>query len=535
MKIRRSPWGSTLFFTACFLGILILFNVLAARHSLRWDLTQDRRYTLSSSTLKILGGLQDPVLVKLYLSRDLPPVVAPLKLQIEDVLREYQANSHGKIRVETIDPARDPEEEKKIIASGVPPLELSVIEKDEKQLKRIFLGMGLFYEDKSEAIPVIGDTKDLEYQITSALLKLTSKELKTVAVLLPDPTRLEKDFGALKQLLEKSYRVLNLDAAKDETLSDKKISTLLVLAPENLSEGLRYEIDQFLMRGGHAVFLVNRAKVTPQLTVTPVSTNVLELLEHYGVKINEDLVADRSNAPATFASGAVQYQMPYPFWVKVTETGMSATDPVTARLNSVVLPWTSSLESTVKEGSKTQVRFLLKSSPSAWVQKPPFLVQPQGGMIANLPESPGTYSLAAWVTGPLKSFYEGKEIPPVKKEGTESQPSAPQNPLTETTATVLLVVGDSRVAEDGFLKQFEDNLVFVMNGVDQMTLGDALLGIRAKVLTDRPLILLSESEKSWIRNVNTFGILVFVWVIGLAYHLHRKRQRKLLAEEYLSH
>ncbi len=72
-----------------------------------------------------------------------------------------------------------------------------------------------------------------------------------------------------------------------------------------------------------------------------------------------------------------------------------------------------------------------------------------------------------------------------------------------------------------------------MNAVDQMTLGDALLGIRAKVLTDRPLILLSESEKSWIRNVNTYGILVFVWVIGLAYHLHRKRKRKQLAEEYL--
>jgi ABC-type uncharacterized transport system involved in gliding motility auxiliary subunit len=209
--------------------------------------------------------LEDPVLVKLYFSKNLPTPVAHLRQEVRDFLEEYRRVSHQKIRIQEIDPVENAEEERKIQALGIPPVELSLIEKDERQLKKIYLGIGLSYEDKTEVIPVVGDSKDLEYQLTSAILKLSTKELKKIALVTGDFSRLEKDFGGLKTLLEKSYQVVAFDPSKEETLSNKNFSTLIVARPETLSEGLRFEIDQFLMNGGHGIFLIERVKVDSQL------------------------------------------------------------------------------------------------------------------------------------------------------------------------------------------------------------------------------------------------------------------------------
>jgi ABC-2 type transport system permease protein len=528
---RGGKIGTLSLFTLSLLGILVILNFLASRHFARIDLTQEKNYTLSPSSQEILKKLDDVILVKLYLSKELPTPVAHLKQEIQDLLDEYRRASRNKIQISLIDPAEDPKEEQKINFLGIPPVELSVIEKDQRQLKKIYLGMGLFYEDKTETIPVITEIKDLEYQLTSAILKLTSKELKTVGIVTTDPSGFEKDYSALKKLLEKSYRVLVIDPSKDETLSDKKIHTLLVIAPPTFSEGMRYEIDQFLMRGGHAIFLVDRVKVDDQLEATPLSPNLEEMLEHYGAKVNEDLVADRANAPAVFSSGVVQYQVSYPLWLKVITQGIETSHPITSRISSVVLPWSSSIESTLPEGSKVQAHYLLKSTPDAWALKPPYLLQPQM-IMANAPETTSTYSLATLLTGPLPSFFKGKEIPRVKKEGVEDKSLQPNDAIEEAQDAILLVVGNSRFVADDFLKQFEDNLVFFMNAVDWMTLGDALIGIRSKIITDRPLKELGETQKNWIKRINTYGIALGVIIFGIVFNVIQKRRNRRLAQKF---
>ena len=104
--------------------------------------------------------------------------------------------------------------------------------------------------------------------------------------------------------------------------------------------------------------------------------------------------------------------------------------------------------------------------------------------------------------------------------------------MKETANSMILVVGSSRFIDDGFLKLFNDNFAFLLNAVDWMTLGDALINIRTKVLTDRPLIPLSDSEKNWIRQLNTFGIPAIVLLLGAAYNLRQKKIRRNLAEHY---
>jgi len=101
-----------------------------------------------------------------------------------------------------------------------------------------------------------------------------------------------------------------------------------------------------------------------------------------------------------------------------------------------------------------------------------------------------------------------------------------------TPNTMILVVGSSRFVDDAFLKLFNDNFAFLLNAVDWMTLGDTLISIRTKVLTDRPLIQLSDSERNLIRQTITFGIPVIVLLLGAAYNLRQKKIRKNLAERY---
>ena len=107
--------------------ILVAGNFLASRVLARIDLTKDREFTISKATRDLLRGLDDIVTINVYFSKRLPPNVAMLKRSIDDVLREYQAYSHGKVRVEYVDPTDKPEEEQKLRFLGIPQVQLNVL------------------------------------------------------------------------------------------------------------------------------------------------------------------------------------------------------------------------------------------------------------------------------------------------------------------------------------------------------------------------------------------------------------------------
>ncbi|MCZ6678704.1 MAG: GldG family protein [Candidatus Poribacteria bacterium] len=531
MITRTLKYGSnTLVFVIVVFGIVALMNFLSTRRFVRADLTDDKRYTISSSTKKVLKRLDDIVTINAYFSRQ-PARVAQIRQSIRDVLDEYRAFSNN-LQIDFIDPASDDETEKqKLRFMGIPEVQVNVIEKDKAEVANVYMGIAVLYEDKKEVLPVVQNTFTLEYDLTSAILKVTSKEVKTVGFLTGhdefDIT--DQAFEPLQRELSKQYSVRNVPIDDGKEI-DPDVATLIIAGPQQkLTEREKYEIDQFIMRGGRAVFLIDSIRM-PEGTMqaTPLATGLSDLLEHYGVKLGNNLVLDRYHDNASFRQGFITYSLPYPYWVKVIKPNFSKDHIITGQLERLTLPWPSSLELLSGADESIEMVELAKTSNAGWTVQSPYNIDPNNRLSPPTSKR-GTYTVAAALSGVFKSFYANKEIPTV--ESSESEDDELPKPTdeerttkTESEPTQIIVVGNSRFLQQGR----PDGQIFFLNTVDWLTLGEDLINIRSHGVTDRPLKEVSESEKFFLKFLSIAGVPILVVVFGLVRFFLRRRAKRLV-------
>jgi len=514
-------------------GILAVINYLSLNHFFRLDLTEKREFTLSPSTKKVLKNLDDVVNIKIYFSRKIPPYLSGLQRQVRDMLNEYQALSRGKLKIEYIDPGVDPMLQQKLRFMGIPPVQLNIYEKDQAQLITVYLGMAVLYEDKKEVIPVITDTDNLEYDLTGALIRLIRKESKTVGFLAGHGERaIEGDYAQIRSLLEKQYQVVKVETDDGKKIGDD-INTLVVAGAKKI--GLRdlYEIDQYIMRGGRAIFLVDTIDLMEQrLQAFPMESGISDLLKGYGVKVNPDLVLDLSNVPATFRSGVFEVQLPYPFWVKIQKNNFASDQPMVNKLDSLVLPWTSSLEIIPDKTGKVKAVELFKTTPYAFDQKEYFNLNPEQAP----PDKSAcrSFIMGALLSGRFKSYFADREVPPIEGNTKNTPGQKSEETVRESKETRVIVVGNSRFLQNQFfeLPQSKGNEAFFLNIVDWLNVGDELIGIRTKGFVDRPLKMASNQERSLIQFINILGTSFVVVAFGFV-RLYLKNKRKTKTFEAL--
>jgi gliding-associated putative ABC transporter substrate-binding component GldG len=512
------------------LGILAVLNFFFYRHFSRIDLTHDKRYTLTPSSRQALADLDDIVNIKLYVSQKLPSYLVNLKRDITDLLDEYKAYGRGTIAVTSIDPTEDPALQQELRFMGIPQVQLNIIEKDQAQLTNAYLGMAIFYADKKEVIPFISDTRNLEYDLTSAIVKVTSKETKKVGLYVGSKPQApgEQEYQAASQLLSKQYEVAPIKLDDEQVLDT--ISTLILAGPREFTDRQKYAIDQFIMRGGKAVFLVDTVEMREGLQATGFKPAINDLLQHYGITVEENLVLDASNAYAAFRSGFMTFRIPYPFWVKVVSEGFAADNPAVSMLESLVLPWVSSLTVSGEKKPDTAITELAKSTESSWLQKGFYLLDPQQQFI-----KPGTqlqsYLLAAAATGKFTSFFADKPVPPAEKQADGTEAPVQKETIKESPETRIVVVGNSRFITNDVLGQFDDNQVFFLNLIDWLTLGEQLIGIRSRGATDRPLRETTEYQKTLVKSLNMFGVPLVVVLFGIVrFYVKRRNKKRAVVE-----
>jgi ABC-type uncharacterized transport system involved in gliding motility auxiliary subunit len=137
--------------------------------------------------------------------------------------------------------------------------------------------------------------------------------------------------------------------------------------------------------------------------------------------------------------------------------------------------------------------------------------------------------LASAVSGKFTSFYQGKEIPKEEKLEDEKNPRPPtpeKETVSESPETQILVVGNARFIQDRTAWQFPGNLVFMMNGVDWLTLGNELISIRTRQVIDRPIVELSDAKKATVRFLNIFAVSVLVVLFGIVRIFFKRRKRR---------
>ena len=545
MKKSLKYGTGTIITIILFLGILVVLNLFSLKYFFRIDLTENKEYTLSDSTIKILKGLDDIISIKVYFSKKLPPYMNTLRQKVKDIITDYKNYGGDKVHVEYIDPGDDPATVHKMRTLGIPRVQLNIIEKDKAQIVNAYLGIGIFFEDKKEVIPLVKNVRTLEYDLTRAILKVSQKKLKKVGFIIGDEMKGRTgNINGIKNIIGKQYNVVTLSDKKKLTIPND-IKTLIVIGGQGITDAQLFAIDQFIMKGGKVIFCVDPVIINEQygLRAFPADSKLFDLIYFYGVKINKALVLDRSNAMAAFSSGFIQFQIPYPFWVRVTKSGFDKTNPIVAKLESLVLPWTAPLSLRKDLNKKNlNITHLVKSSSFAWKVEKYFNISPQQ-KFNPLQKDLHSFDLAVLLKGKFTSYFTDKPIPKPKEENKKNQKDKNKEEqgkneekekkekeikvIKKGKEAYILVIGNGNFITNSFLERFPSNIIFFLNSVDWLTMGDQLIGIRSRASVNRPLVEISDNKKSMIRYINMFAIPFLVVIFGLIkYGLRRRRRRR---------
>lgn len=484
--------------TATLILALVVLNFLSSRHFVRADLTRNQDYTLAPATKQALRDLKDVVTLRLYFTKDMPPQLLAFNRLVADTIDEFRRYGGKSIRVEYVDPAATEDGERDAGIVGITPVQLNVQGQDKLEVAKVYIGMALLHGDKKEVIPVIAYPQNLEYDITSRLLKLTRDKLPTIAWWGPVK---EGDsvatYTAFHKDLEQRYTVQDVNPQAPD-LDPVKQSALLVVSPKNLDDAQRAAIEQYLVRGGQVIALVDTLTIKDGMETTPQVSGLESLLTRYGIAVESDLVMDRSNAHAVFTGGVVSYQIPYPLWVKLMPGGMDPESRITSGLDAVVMPWASSLTIADPIPAGVTVSALAKTTAFAKVQKiaDGYHLDPE--TVGITMQTPGgkAYTMIAMATGD-----KGAKV---------------------------FVTGTSRIIQDQFLRQFPQDAALVANAVDILAFGDQLVGIRTRSQLAHPLIEMSPMAEQVIKYANIAGGVVLVLMMAAVVMTYRRSRRRAL-------
>ncbi len=500
-------------------GILVAINFLAHYLFYRFDLTENKVYSISQTTKNILKDVDDIVVVKLYFSKNLSPQFQNITQNVKDILAEYKAYSNNKIKIEEINPSDNPEEEEKMQMLGIPKIRFNVIKNDKLEVSDGYLGMAIFYNGKKEVIPVIKDNSNLEYEITGIIKKLTLKETPQINFANGNGEMGNDQIKYLFDSLSKEYQIGFSDLSTGNLLPEN-VKALIILQPTTkISDREKYVLDQFLMRGGKVFLFYDSATVDQNLAVKQVEADFNDFLKHYGITINKDFIVDiKSNGQVAFGGGPFPVAVQYPFWPRILKENLNKNNPITADLSSLLFPWVSSVDIlNDKIDGKTVIR-LAESSEKSWT------IDTTGNISPFQKFSPigkeKKHLIAVNLRGNFDSFFNKENIPNKKDKEEEKF-------ISKTDKGNLTVIGDADFLKDSFLMRSPENLVFFQNLIDALVLDDNLIKIRSKNLQDRTIKRdIDNKEKKKIKYLNIFGPTIAVIFLGLLNFWFR-RKRKL--------
>jgi len=491
------------------LVLLVSLNVFAALElrPVRLDVTEDRAFTLSEGTRELLAKIEEPISLRLYVSRavrERDPLLASYADRVLDFLKTYAEASNGRIRVEYVDPEPYSEEEDRAMGFGLRPIQL------DAETTGYFGLAGINSTDDVGVIPVLAPDRErfLEYDITRLVYQLAYPEKPVVALLsgLPVNADPQQQFRPwqIYELLKQEFDVRWM--AGDVGKFDDDVNALLLIHPQGLSERTLYAIDQFVLSGRPAMILVDphsEAQMIRQRQpgMADTASTLARLFDAWGISYDKDrIVVDPVYArQVQIPSGQRPQVLDYLAWLSLTGDALDRKSPVTAELERINVASAGAIEA--KEGAPIRLEPLLVSSPQAQLvdAETQRLFPDPVKLLRDYRPDGRSYVLAALVTGqPKSAFPDG---PP---EGAE----ASGEPLKQAVKDVrLVVVADTDLLDDRMwlLTQrmlgqevtlpIAHNGSFVANALDWLAGSEVLTKLRGRKVALRPFDRLVELRK----------------------------------------
>jgi ABC-type uncharacterized transport system involved in gliding motility auxiliary subunit len=496
--------------------ILILANFVLGAVRQRVDLTDGRLYTLSAGTHSILDKLDQPLRIRFYFSQSDANVPLPLKAfgrRVEDLLAEYRSAGHGKITVEKFDPQPDSDAEDSATLDGV----------DAQQLpdgNRFYLGLGLSYGDRRLALPGLTLDREqlLEYDLSRAIAQAETKNKPVIGVM--TPTNMFGSPGmpmmgmqpSQKQVfiseLERDFAVRRVRMDADRI--DDEIKVLVVIHPKDISDRAQYAIDQFVMRGGKLIAMVDPfsyfdAAANPRGGGGGTSSTLDPLFRAWGIKFD----ATRVVLDSTYVSGDGANALPTV--LSLVGAAFNPDDITTSKIGGTLIPFGGAFTGTPAAGLKETV--LMKSSKLSMLVDTAKATARGPQAMQDFKPSNIEYPLAIKLTGKFKTAYpDGQPPEPPKDKDAAAKPAAAAPPapaqpsLKESPDTAVVLIGDADFVNDGAAVQIQEvfgqrvvvpangNLAFAQAAVEQFAGDPALISLRSRAVAARPFTVIRDME-----------------------------------------
>lgn len=488
---------------AVFLGLNIAVD--ATITTAKIDLTDTGRFTLSKGTRNIIKNLAEPVTLRFFYSKEAANDYAQTRAyagRVRDLLHEYAAVSHGKIILEEIDPQPYTPAEDEASAAGI-----SAVPTDTGET--VYFGLvGVNRIDGREVVPYFSPEREglLEYDLTTLIYRLSAPKKYKVAILSGLP--LESGPGGMQAMMAGRSRPFAIYQEVAQSFTTEMLSpdfasipsgtdVLMIVHPGNLSDMQTYAIDQFVLKGGHAlVFVDPNSEIAQSGAVEPgqaaAASSLPRLFQAWGISFDTTKEVGDLKLAQQVRNPQGGDPLTYPLWLHLTSDEFSEGDPVTANLKVINLGSAGSLrplkDATTKfaslVGSTNQAALLDVAQARLQAMTDP------GQIAASVVPTGQEYIIAARLTGPAKTAF-----PSGAPAGASGQA------VTSAKNINVIVMADTDIFKDEFWVRveqmfgkavaapFANNDSFVLGAIENLTGSSDLISLRTRATADRPFTL----------------------------------------------
>lgn len=469
--------------TIIILTICVLANLFIRQISLRADFSNGRAYSISPASKSIVKALPKPVVITFFSSKNIPSAMLSVRQEIDDFLKEYSTQTGGKkITYLLVNPDTNTDAKQELQSYNIPRLQFSQQDQDQFALQNAYFGIGIAYDGKHASLPQVTDIRDLEYNLTSVLYKLSIPSLPKVGVMGPSD-----GLTQLQSLVAVSQSQFSIE---ETATASSEFNTLIVFGSDakQYTQEETSQIQEYIERGGSVMFFVDGVTVNESLIPQDASHGLFGLLRLFGVQLSNNLVLSKAAELVSFgvsdpSQASLPTVLPYSYWIKTNEFAKESS--LLSNVSVLVFPWGSSVEVSNKNG------VLVKSEPQSWVETKDYNLSPQTQLA---PKNVKEQSYTLVVSG---TYGKGK----------------------------FMVIPSSRFVQDGFLSRTNDNMELVMNALSEYASGGVMSGIRSRSVEYYPLPQFTEPVKNTIKYLQILVGPVAFAIVGLVVLIKRSRSK----------
>ena len=557
------------------LTIIIVVNIIASFVYTRFDLTSEKRYTLSDTSKEILRNLDDYVYFRVYLEGEFPAGFKKLRKETKEMLDEFRAYSKF-VDYEFINPsesndaAERNETYKLLYQSGLNPTELAIKTKAGTQQIMIWPCALVSYQEKEKPLDLLdtglgesssqalnNSAQNLEYKLISAIKELSQEKKSNIAFIEGHGELDENEVYDITRTLQKKYNVKRVTLDEQITALNSRTETkdssivinsnydaIIIAKPTKpFSEKDKFIIDQYVMHGGKVLWLIDPVSATMDSLQTSESTignaldiNLDDMFFKYGLRLNKNLLLDLNSAKIALRTGQIggQAQIEYFNWYYFPLLNAGSDNSIVKNINPIKADFVSSIDPVISDSDVQKIPLLKTSNYTNISAAPAYITL---GMLRQVPDqrmfSQKSQNVAYLLKGEFESLYSNRmtsEIVESKEIGFK----------TSSKPTSMIVVADGDLIRNQFhipkgyplplgFDQYTQitygNKDFIENAVSYLVDGEGLIEVRNRELKIRLLDANKVNKDALVwQIVNVLLPSVVVIIFGFVLAIIRKRR-----------